>query len=480
MDTSPNLALPYIAAAQAQKHVTHNEAIRTLDAIVQLSVADRNVATPPANPVNGQRYIIAAAPTGLWALKANNIAAYQDDNWTYYTPSEGWLSWVSAEEIIVAWNGTAWVPAASSSSAALVNPTPLVGVNATADAANRLAVSSPATLLTHTGAGHQLKINKAASDQSGSLLFQDNFLGHAELGLTGDNDFHIKVTADGSTWRDALIIDRNTGTVELPWTSSTASTNLLINGDFSINQRAFPGGALAANTYGHDRWKADAAGTNYSVAGSTVSLASGTLVQVIELAAFGFDTLNGVPLTVSLDSPSADITVAIGTSTATISAGTSRREATLTPTTSGNITLRITKSSPGTVTFARIKLEIGRRATPWQPRPSAIEQSLCSRYFVAGAASSYILGLADTATTWMSQFFSFPTEMRTNPTLSLSNPHNIDPTWAVLVATFRGGSAIAGSLDRKGFNVYATISTGALNVNSAYIAQGYFTASAEL
>jgi len=36
-DATTNLALPYILAAQAQKHVTHNEALRLLDGIVQLS-----------------------------------------------------------------------------------------------------------------------------------------------------------------------------------------------------------------------------------------------------------------------------------------------------------------------------------------------------------------------------------------------------------------------------------------------------------
>ena len=55
MDSTPNLDLPYIAAAQAQKHVTHNEAIRALDAIVQLAVLDRDLAAPPASPGDGDR-----------------------------------------------------------------------------------------------------------------------------------------------------------------------------------------------------------------------------------------------------------------------------------------------------------------------------------------------------------------------------------------------------------------------------------------
>ena len=47
MDQTPNLELPFIMAAQAQKHITHNEALRILDALVQLSVVARDLATPP-------------------------------------------------------------------------------------------------------------------------------------------------------------------------------------------------------------------------------------------------------------------------------------------------------------------------------------------------------------------------------------------------------------------------------------------------
>ena len=56
MDETPNLRLPYIMAAQSQKHVTHNEAIRALDAVVQLSVLDRDLSTPPGSPADGARY----------------------------------------------------------------------------------------------------------------------------------------------------------------------------------------------------------------------------------------------------------------------------------------------------------------------------------------------------------------------------------------------------------------------------------------
>jgi hypothetical protein len=216
VDATPNLGLPYILAAQSQKHVTHNEAIRALDAIVQLSVLDRDLAAPPGSPANGARYIVAASPTGAWSGHAGDIAAYQDGAWAFYDPVEGFIAWVADEDAAVVWNGSAWTALTTGSGGAGSFST--VGVNATADATNKLAVAAAATLLNHNGAGHQLKINKASASDTASLLYQDALSGRAELGLAGDDNFHFKVSADGSTWKEAIVIDRTTGAASFPLT----------------------------------------------------------------------------------------------------------------------------------------------------------------------------------------------------------------------------------------------------------------------
>lgn len=59
-DETPNLKRPYIMAAQVQKHVMDNEAIRALDAVVQTGIIDRDLTTPPARPADGDGYIVAA------------------------------------------------------------------------------------------------------------------------------------------------------------------------------------------------------------------------------------------------------------------------------------------------------------------------------------------------------------------------------------------------------------------------------------
>lgn len=209
MDDTPNLKLPFIMPAQAQKHVTHNEALRVLDCIVQLSVLDRDLAAPPSSPAEGARYIVAASPSGGWSGHAGHIAAWQDGAWVFYGPQEGWTAWVRDEDSLVAWDGSDWIVAGGGS----VNPTPLVGVNTTADTSNRLAVRSEASLFDNVGNGHQHKINKAAAGDTASLLFQTGYSGRAEIGTAGDDKLHVKVSADGSAWTEALVADPATGSV---------------------------------------------------------------------------------------------------------------------------------------------------------------------------------------------------------------------------------------------------------------------------
>jgi len=77
-DATTHLLMPYILAAQAQKHITHNEALRILDGLVQLSVLDRDLTAPPGTPADGDRYVVASGATGDWAGWDLNIALWTD------------------------------------------------------------------------------------------------------------------------------------------------------------------------------------------------------------------------------------------------------------------------------------------------------------------------------------------------------------------------------------------------------------------
>ncbi len=210
-DQSPLLSLPLIQPAQAQKHVTHNEALMRLDLVVQLAVLDRDRTVAPASPVAGQRHIVAAGAAGAWAGQGGRVALWQDGAWQFQPPLAGWRAWVGTEAAVAVFDGAVWKTQADSPLRV-----PQLGVNATADATNRLTVSSAATLLNHAGNGHQLKLNKAAASDTASLLFQTNWSGRAEMGTAGSDAFSIKVSADGSSFFTGLSIAPATGQVTLP------------------------------------------------------------------------------------------------------------------------------------------------------------------------------------------------------------------------------------------------------------------------
>jgi len=354
-DATSHLRLPYILAGQAQKHVTHNEALRLLDALVQLAVLDRDLAAPPGSPADGARYIVASGGSGAWAGWDLNIAYWVDGAWTKLVPRAGWLAWVADESLLLAFDGAAWQPfgqptevsdavfslvdnadppkramfdlsgisagqtrtftlantsseiailagtqtftgnktfsgtltasgatatigtatgtatyglgtgatttgltktvnvgtGGASGSTTVVNigsatagaggttvvntPTvtfanavtqvgmpqanltaQLLGLGgAAADASNRLSINTPAVLMNHAGASIDLTVNKSAAGNDASLSFKTAFSVRAILGLLADNDLHIKVSPDGSTFYDALVIDRNTGKASL-------------------------------------------------------------------------------------------------------------------------------------------------------------------------------------------------------------------------------------------------------------------------
>ena len=109
MTDSPNLVLPYIAGSQAQKHVTHNEAIRLLDGMVQLSILSRIIATPPGSPTDGSRYIVASGATGVWTGWDLNVAFWVDGAWMRLIPRVGWIAYSVADTAFYSWNGSAWV-----------------------------------------------------------------------------------------------------------------------------------------------------------------------------------------------------------------------------------------------------------------------------------------------------------------------------------------------------------------------------------
>lgn len=108
MANTTNLLFPYLEASQAQKEVTVNSTLTKLDALVMMSIKDRDLSTPPVSPTEGHRYIVASSPTGSWTGQAGKIAAYQNGGWVFYTPKIDFQAYVEDENTEVFYTGSSW------------------------------------------------------------------------------------------------------------------------------------------------------------------------------------------------------------------------------------------------------------------------------------------------------------------------------------------------------------------------------------
>lgn len=234
-DFSARLALPYLAAGQMQKHVTLNTALTRLDALLQTAVISRARADQPAAPGEGDLYILPEGPTGVvWSGRAaGDLVRYEAGAWAVVPAPEGLMAVVlDAEEVVVraaaGWVSLSdWIGGAGDELSVL-----RLGINTTADAANPFAAKVNKLLFTALGAGEggdgdlRMTLNKEAAGDVLSLLFQSGYGGRAELGLVGDDDLSLKVSADGGTWRTAWSVDRATGRVSFDQGAARVETVL--------------------------------------------------------------------------------------------------------------------------------------------------------------------------------------------------------------------------------------------------------------
>ncbi|QYJ02263.1 DUF2793 domain-containing protein [Thalassovita mediterranea] len=216
MDQTPRIGLSYLSANQAMKHVTLNESLRRLDAVVQLSVVSRSEAAQPEAPLAATSYILPTDKTGEnWDFMAvGAIASFQDGAWFEIAPREGWLAWIEDEASLFVLTGDGWEAVQGAGS----GPALTLGINSEADETNRLTVRSDAELLTHDdvtpGTGDARKIiNRADSTKVASVVFQTDFTGEAEFGLAANGGFELRTSDDGTAFDTALSVDTATANV---------------------------------------------------------------------------------------------------------------------------------------------------------------------------------------------------------------------------------------------------------------------------
>ncbi len=253
MENTNYLKLPLLIPNQSGKEITHNEALVFIDNILQNGAIDRHLQIPPASPNANDLYIVANGAGGDWEGKDNQIAFY-DNGWKYLDPREGATLWVNDEDCLYSFNGSVWVQSSSGSSSgenpggeggatclnelsdvaissiakynilqhdgekftntSNIQGISMLGVNATADETNKLSVKSEVILFDNIGSGAQVKVNKAASTDVATHLFQTAYSGRAEFGLAGNDNFTLKVSPDGNDWYESFVVDSSTGNID--------------------------------------------------------------------------------------------------------------------------------------------------------------------------------------------------------------------------------------------------------------------------
>lgn len=401
-DNSPRLDLPFLAPAQAQKHVTINEALRRLDSLVMLTAESRNLAAEPASPQAGQAWLLPSGPTGpVWqGLPPGDFALFEDGAWRSFAPRAGFTAFIRDETLLMVFDGTGW-RTLSGPTLELQNLTRL-GIGTSADEINPFSAKLNTALWTNRmrsegGTGDlRYVLNKETAGNVLSLLLQSGFSARAEIGLVGDDDLTLRTSVDGTAFQEALRLRRADGALVASQVQIAALNNgplggfrnRLINGDFRVNQRRFAGGALAQGEFGPDRWRANSVGTNLIVHGGNppVVTLTGEIRQAIENIHWG---LAGQSVTVSIGGTSAapvSFTLEAsqggsGSVSGTIPPGSGRRGVTfiVPETLDQGAALRLAGTN---ATFSEVMLTPGTVTEQFfEFRPLSIEQLLCMRYF---------------------------------------------------------------------------------------------------
>ena len=90
------LHLPLLAPGQAQKELTHNEALTLVDILTNPVVENATTAVPPPNPGSDQSWLVAPDAAGAWAGQSSRIAAFTVGGWRFVSPYEGMIVWDKA------------------------------------------------------------------------------------------------------------------------------------------------------------------------------------------------------------------------------------------------------------------------------------------------------------------------------------------------------------------------------------------------
>ena len=199
-DATPRLSLPIVAAGQAQRHITVNEALGKLDGLVQLSVQSRTVAAQPASPIDGLIHILPSGATGSsWLdMAAGLLARHADGVWEALTPKAGWLAWIIDEGLALIHDGANWTPLSSTFKALTAARSPFL-------AATRFEIVEQEVTLSGASVATTVPIPARAIVLGVST--------RTSVAITGATSYSCGVSGDAGKFGSALGVAKNASNV---------------------------------------------------------------------------------------------------------------------------------------------------------------------------------------------------------------------------------------------------------------------------
>ena len=150
-DMTPRLNLPTIRPGQAQKELSHNEALALLDLLTQSSAVAVGLDTPPPAPKPGQSWIIGPVPTDDWAGKTGQLAGWTEGGWRFAQPFEGMTIWVKEDAVYARFSNGNWTLGQVVATRLVIDGEPVVGARAAAiadpDGGNSIDVEARAAII---------------------------------------------------------------------------------------------------------------------------------------------------------------------------------------------------------------------------------------------------------------------------------------------------------------------------------------------
>lgn len=246
MATTPHLGMTLVEQSQAQKEVTVNMALMRIDALLNSSALDKDLSTPPAEPEEGDVYIVGAGATGDWAGKEKSIA-YFEQIWRFITPNEGLMLWVQDEDAFYVFDGSDW---GLSSSGGGGGGEANTGQNANGDAGGVFKHKSSASLVfNNIVAGSNVTVTGGGAG-GGDIVISSSGGGGGAANLDGLGD----VTITSATEGDVLVYDNTAGAWEnRALALADISDAGALAGQSSVDNADWSGAALAVGNGGTGR-----------------------------------------------------------------------------------------------------------------------------------------------------------------------------------------------------------------------------------